>query len=132
MQKNDRYNRTVVTEIIRWINQSSTTPLDNHIVAQRAGFSCWHMQRLFKQHTGMTLGQYIRNVRLGHAAIALMNTKSPAIDIALLYRYESLQTFTRSMKHHTGLNPGAIKRLPDKAKYRFRKKIERLLALPSH
>lgn len=132
MQLDNRYQRDVIRELIRWINNSPTEILDTTIVARRAGFSRWHLQRLFKQYTGMTLGRYIKIVRLGHAAIDLMKTGAPVIDIAAQYGYESPQTFTRAMKCHTGLNPGAIKRMNREDKDKLEAKIEHLIASVRH
>ncbi|MDR2263761.1 MAG: helix-turn-helix domain-containing protein [Enterobacter asburiae] len=128
MQFESGHHQEIISEIIRWINLHPATILDTTSVARRAGFSRWHMQRLFKQHTGMTLGRYIKIVRLGYATIDLMKTKSPVIDIAVQYGYESQQTFTRAIKCHTGLNPGAIKRMTQGDKEKFAQKIEQLIA----
>ena len=132
MQFDNGYHREVIRELIRWINNNPGEILDTTIVARRAGFSRWHLQRLFKQYAGMTLGRYIKIVRLGHAAIDLMKTEAPVIDIATQYGYESLQTFTRAMKCHTGLNPGSIKRMSREDKDKLEAKIEHLIASVRH
>lgn len=132
MQFHNEYHREVIRELIRWINSSPTEILDTRIVARRAGFSRSHLQRLFKQYTGMTLGRYLKIVRLGHAAIDLMKKKAPVIYIAAEYGYESPQTFTRAMKSHTGLNPGAIKRMNREDKDKLEEKIEHLIASVSY
>ena len=129
MYPEHEYHREIISEIIRWMNQLPTTPLDTTLIAQHVGFSRWYMQRLFKQYTGITLGKYIRIVRLGNAAIELMRTESTVIDIAFQYGYESQQTFTRAMKGLTGLNPGAIKRMCCEDKKLYIKKIEKLITL---
>lgn len=81
------------------------------------------MQRVFKQHTGVPLGKYIKDVRLGKAVLELIQGREPVIIIAVKFGYESQQTFTRAIKNHTGLNPGEIKRLPDAKKLRLKKTI---------
>ncbi|WP_184999448.1 MULTISPECIES: helix-turn-helix domain-containing protein [unclassified Enterobacter] len=106
--------------------------LDIAATARRAGFSRWHMQRIFKQHTGITLGRYIRILRLSNAAIDLINTAYPVIEIALQYGYESQQTFTRAMKCHTGFNPGAIKRMPAADKDKLVQEMKKLIGLVGH
>lgn len=128
MQYDNGHHQEIISEIIRWIKLHPATILDTTSVARRAGFSRWHMQRLFKQHTGMTLGRYIKIVRLGYATIDLIKTKSPVIDIAMQYGYESQQTFTRAIKCHTGMNPGAIKRMSRAEKDEFAQRIEQLIA----
>lgn len=132
MQSDDGHNQGIISEIIRWMNQHPASILDTTNIARRAGFSRWHMQRLFKQYTGITLGRYIRIIRLGYAAIDLMNTQYNVIDIAVQYGYESQQTFTRAMKCHTGFNPGEIKRMPSAEKDKFAQEIQRLIALAGY
>lgn len=132
MQFDNGYHQEVIRELVRWIKYSPTEMLDTTIVARRAGFSRWYLQRLFKQYTGMTLGRYIKIVRLGHAAIDLMKTEAPVINIALQHGYESQQTFTQAMKCHIGLNPGAIKRITREDKDKLESKIEHLIASVSH
>ena len=132
MQYDNEHQQDVIREIIRWMNQSAIRLLDITSTARRAGFSRWHMQRIFKQHTGITLGRYIRILRLSNAAIDLVNTRNPVIDIALQYGYESQQTFTRAMKCHTGFNPGAIKRMPSADKIKLVQEMKKLIVLAVH
>lgn len=128
MQYDNEHQQEVISEIIRWLNQSSARTLDIASTARRAGFSRWHMQRMFKQHTGITLGRYIRILRLGKAVIDLVNNADSVINIAFQYGYESQQTFTRAMKCHTGFNPGAIKRMPAADKNKLAQEMEKLIA----
>lgn len=110
------YHQNIIDELLRWIVQQSNTSITISLVAERAGFSRWHLQRLFKKYTGMTLGKYIKNIRLDQAIIELIKGNDPIIFIALQCGYESQQTFTRAIKGYTGMNPGEIRRLPDKQK----------------
>ncbi|QHB32857.1 helix-turn-helix transcriptional regulator [Yersinia canariae] len=110
------YHQDIIDELIRWIAQQHDKTITTAIVAERAGFSHWHMQRIFKQRTGITLGRYIKNIRLGKAVFELIKGNETVIIIALQYGYESQQTFTRAIKSYTGLSPGVIKRLPNEQK----------------
>ncbi|HBC8832992.1 helix-turn-helix transcriptional regulator [Pectobacterium parmentieri] len=110
------YHQDIIDELIGWIAQQQGRPITTVIVAEHAGFSLWHMQRIFKKQTGITLGRYIKNLRLDQAALELIKGNEPVLSIALEHGYESQQTFTRAIKNYTGLNPGEIKRLPDDEK----------------
>ncbi|MBN3123896.1 helix-turn-helix domain-containing protein [Pectobacterium brasiliense] len=110
------YHQGIIDELIRWIAQQHDNPVTTAMVAERAGFSRWHMQRVFKQRTGITLGKYIKDVKLGKAVLELIRGNEPVIITALQNGYESQQTFTRAIKNYTGLTPGKIKRLPDEQK----------------
>jgi len=117
----DDFHQNIVDELFKWIAQQPDKPISIYLVAERAGFSRWHFQRMFKKHTGMTLGRYIKNTRLDQAMIELITGNEPIIFIALQYGYESQQTFTRAIKSYTGMNPGEIRRLPDEQKMRLLK-----------
>lgn len=107
------FHQNIIDELFRWIAQQPDKPINIYLVAERAGFSRWHLQRIFKKHTGITLGKYIKNTKLDQAIIELINGNEPIIFIALQYGYESQQTFTRAMKSYIGMNPGEIRRLSE-------------------
>ncbi len=77
-------------------SSGSALSLDN--VAAKAGYSKWHLQRMFKDVTGHAIGAYIRARRLSKSAVALRLTARPILDIALQYRFDSQQTFTRAFR----------------------------------
>lgn len=79
-------------------------------IAQAAGLSAWHFQRIFKAITHETLKGYIRSRRLAHACASLVGTKRRILDIALLAGYDSQESFTRAFKHQHGVTPGEFRR----------------------
>ncbi|MFC0140378.1 helix-turn-helix domain-containing protein [Erwinia mallotivora] len=83
-------------------------PLDT--VARRAGYSKWHLQRMFKQYTGYPLGEYIRARRLKKSAERLARGGEPILDVAISFGFDSQQSFNRSFKRQFGQSPGAWRR----------------------
>jgi len=71
----------IIDEIIQWINSNLHKPLKIEDVAARAGYSRWHLQRIFVQVKEVSLGKYIRDTKLRLAAKDLI--------------FDSQQTFTR-------------------------------------
>ena len=49
----------VIDTIVEWIDDNLHQPLRIDI-ARHAGYSKWHLQRLFLQYKGESLGRYIR------------------------------------------------------------------------
>lgn len=82
-------------------------------MAAKAGYSKWHLQRMFKDITGNAIGAYIRARRLSKAAVALRLTSRPILDIALQYRFDSQQTFTRAFKKQFAQTPALYRRAED-------------------
>ena len=60
--------KSVILDIQTWIDNNIDKPLRINDVAHRAGYSKWHLQRLFHQIIDIPLGVYIRNKKLEGAA----------------------------------------------------------------
>ncbi len=79
-------------------------------VANKAGYTKWYFQRLFKKVTGVTLASYIRARRLTKAAVELRLTKKTILEIALKYQFDSQQSFTRRFKYIFKVTPSYYRR----------------------
>ncbi|MWP49265.1 MULTISPECIES: MDR efflux pump AcrAB transcriptional activator RobA [unclassified Gilliamella] len=101
---------SIISDLIVWIEKNLEQPLSIDHVAQKSGYSKWHLQRMFKEVTGQVLGTYIRHRRLTYAALALRMTSKPILDIAMQYRFDSQQTFTRSFKKQFNETPASYRR----------------------
>ena len=91
-------------------------------VAQAAGLSQWHFQRVFRALTNETLKTYIRARRFAKALDQLLGTKQPILDIALAAGYETQESFTRAFKTCFRLTPGQYRQFGGRSL--FVKKIE--------
>ncbi|WP_256844936.1 helix-turn-helix domain-containing protein, partial [Pantoea sp. Ft-CA_14] len=60
--------REFIRSLLEWIESNLGHDLHLDEVARRAGYSRWHLQRLFRQHTGFSLAEYIRQRRLTESA----------------------------------------------------------------
>ncbi|SUI71538.1 Multiple antibiotic resistance protein marA [Serratia marcescens] len=66
-----------ITDLKAWIDNNLEEKLDINTVADRAGYSKWHLQRMFKRQTGYALGEYIRMQKLKVSAERLANSGEP-------------------------------------------------------
>lgn len=64
-----------------------------------------HAQRVFKRLVGESAKQYDKRLRLEWAAIRLLSTPTPVLEIALDVGFESHEGFTRAFSAHFGLAP---------------------------
>lgn len=78
-------------------------------LADQAGYSRWHFQRVFVAVTGLSPAGYIRARRLSEAARYLRETHCEILPLALRYGFESQAAFTRAFRQHFGLTPGAAR-----------------------
>ncbi|MEY1634788.1 helix-turn-helix domain-containing protein [Morganella morganii] len=106
----DGLRGSIIQSLVLWIEQNLESDLSLDIIAARAGYSKWHLQRLFKEHTGVVIGKYIRARRLSCAAKALRITRSSILDISVKYRFDSQQTFCRAFKSQFNTTPSAYRK----------------------
>ncbi|MFD3261271.1 AraC family transcriptional regulator [Paenibacillus lentus] len=64
-----------------------------------------YLQRIFKNHTGETMMQYLTRLRMDKASMLLLHTDIPVADIADYVGVGSRQYFHALFKKHTGYTP---------------------------
>lgn len=94
-----------ITRILHYIDKNLHQNLDVNLLADISGWSRWQLQRVFSLQTGVSVAQYVRELRLGMAAWKLINTHDRQLDIALVCGFDSEVSFSRSFKQHFGCPP---------------------------
>lgn len=89
-----------------YIEQNINEPITLYNIAQAAGYSPWHSERIFKELIGKTLFEYIRAIRLSRAAITLRDNQNLRIvDVAFDFIFDSHEGFTRAFSKQFGMTP---------------------------
>ncbi|MGN7938474.1 helix-turn-helix domain-containing protein [Virgibacillus sp. 6R] len=104
----------IIQETIEYIEKNLHEELTLENTAQHAGFSKFHYHRIFQKEVGVTVSEYIRYRRIANAANLLLYSDEKIIDIALYYRFESQESFTRSFKKYYQLPPGQYRKIMSK------------------
>ena len=78
-------------------------------LSKRVFISPYYLQRIFYSFIGKTIGTYIRERRLTEAGTDIKKGEK-VLDVAIKYRYESQESFTRAFKKFHGVNPGVAKK----------------------
>lgn len=68
------------------------------------------MQRVFQAETGLTVANYVRELKLSQAAEELLDSKERVIDIALGLGFNSEISFSRSFKQMFGASPSQYRK----------------------
>jgi len=106
MQKPNDLLESVLNEIEKRIKED----INADFLADNAGFSSIHLQRLFKFAFNQSLGAYIRSRKLTASLESLFNTDFKIVSIALEYGFEYEQSYVRSFKREFGVTPGIIRK----------------------
>ncbi|WP_026489430.1 AraC family transcriptional regulator [Butyrivibrio sp. XBB1001] len=121
---NQRKNIDKLVEVTNYIDSHRSDDLTVEQLADLAGFSKFHFERLFKAYMGISCYQYITKRRVLMAQELLGDTDLSVMDIALQSGFFSLSTFNRVFKDINKCSPTEYRKLyrtgadlsPDKTK----------------
>lgn len=63
------------------------------------------LSRFFKQHTNRSVSDYINDVRMGHAALLLLNSTMAVVEIGYRCGFNTISNFNRTFKSRKGCTP---------------------------
>lgn len=104
MNMMNSFNRTM-----DYIESELDGRIDEKEIARLSRYSFALFSRLFSILTGYSLSEYIRLRKLSRAAADLRNTDKKVIDVALLYGYESPDSFAAAFKKFHNASPSEVK-----------------------
>jgi AraC family transcriptional regulator len=106
------YQLRAIQRALELVERELKEPLRLESLARRVGMSRWHFQRTFTAMVGEPAASYIRGRRLAEAGRCLRTSDRTILDVALEYRFESHEAFTRAFKSATAVTPSAWRRGP--------------------
>jgi AraC family transcriptional regulator len=80
-------------------------------LAREADVHPGHLTRAFRQHFRVTLGTYVRNLRLEWVAARLLQSDDSLGSLALAAGFADQSHLTRAFKRYSGLTPRAYRRI---------------------
>lgn len=99
-----------IERVLTYIEENLDQPLTVESMADKSSWSRWQFQRVFSNATGLSVAQYVRELRLSRAAELLLTTRKRQLDIALSCGFDSEISFSRSFRQMFGCTPGAYRR----------------------
>ncbi|TKT74617.1 AraC family transcriptional regulator [Aquamicrobium sp. LC103] len=94
------------------IRHNLTQPFDETDLAAIAGQSTSAFSRAFRRHTGMSLVQYVKRLRINLACQILMSDEEASIaDICYEVGFNNLSNFNRQFLAEKGMPPSRFRRL---------------------
>lgn len=107
-----------VDRVIDHVQQHYAEPLGVAALARVAHFSPFHFHRVFRAHTGETLGAFVTRVRVQRAALLLGRggSRTKLVDVALEAGFGSASEFSRAFRASLGVSPSAFRRRAEMSK----------------
>ncbi len=99
-----------ISRAIEYIENNLTNDISIEDIANYVYISPFYFQKGFSMLCGYGVGEYIRNRRLSLAAYELLHTDNKIIDIALKYRYDSPDSFTKAFTRFHGATPTSVRK----------------------
>ncbi|WP_341675371.1 GyrI-like domain-containing protein [Niveibacterium sp. SC-1] len=97
-----------VDRVLDHIAANLDAPLALQDLAAIAHFSPFHFHRMFVAHTGETVQECVRRLRLERAAHALLQPEAGSmLELAVANGFSSGEAFARAFKRHFGVTPTA-------------------------
>ena len=106
-----RKNIDKLVAVTNYIDSHRSDDLTVEQLAELAGFSKFHFERLFKNYMGISCYQYITKRRVMMAQELLGDTDLSVMDIALQSGFFSLSTFNRVFKEINKCSPTEFRKL---------------------
>ena len=95
---NMKGQKTVVQETLDYIEKNLERALDLDVISKNVGYSKYYLNRIFAEHTGITIYKYLQNRRLTVAAEKLVRSNMPITQIAYEAGYDTQQSFSFAFK----------------------------------
>ena len=105
-QRHQRLSAERVEKVIGLLRQSLESPPNLEEIGRAVGCSPFHLSRTFSTATGMTIPQYLRQLRMERAAELLRSGKFNVTEAALEVGYASLSHFSQAFHETFGCCPG--------------------------
>ncbi|MEZ9861411.1 AraC family transcriptional regulator [Vibrio splendidus] len=99
-----------ISRVLTYIHSNLSSSLSLEDIATQSCWSRWQLQRVFQAETGLTVANYVRELKLSQAAEHLLDGKDRVIDIALGLGFNSEISFSRSFKQMFGASPSQYRK----------------------
>lgn len=100
----------VAQQIARYLRDNYSRPLSLRDVAAQVHLSERHTNRVFHRTMGVSIMDYLTNVRMDHAAYLLLERHVPTKEVAHAVGYPDVRYFITVFRRRMGLTPASFRR----------------------
>ena len=110
MEQWQKQIQQMIAEIDRCIRQDADMTLS--ALAEKFGYSEYHLSRKFREVSGMSFRDYLRYRRLAFALKDVRDTEKGLLEIAMDYGFSSNEAVTRAFREAYGVTPSRYRANP--------------------
>lgn len=99
----------LIRRVLTYIETDLAADLTLKSLSEHLGVSASYLSSLFSKEMGLSLTDYVNNLRISHAKALLENTEVPIKSIALRCGIGDIHYFTRLFKRVTNMTPKAYR-----------------------
>lgn len=115
-RKQPTFRHQTVNKVIMYINDELENDLTVESIANKFHISTSHLSRIFREHVGITLVEYLNVRRVEESQYYLRHTNKSITSISEQFHFCNQSYFTRIFKKYTGVTP---KHFRDKLHHEF-------------
>lgn len=95
----------LLTQILTYVNDNYQGDCSLDSIAEALRYEKTYLSKFFSRNVGITLAEYILQLRLARASDLLLNTEENIIDVGAASGFNSSRTFNRNFLDHYGVTP---------------------------
>lgn len=104
-RKQPTFRHQTVNKVIMYINDELESDLTVESIANKFHISTSHLSRIFREHVGITLVEYLNVRRVEESQYYLRHTNKSITSISDQFHFCNQSYFTRIFKKYTGVTP---------------------------
>ncbi|QBP40015.1 AraC family transcriptional regulator [Paenisporosarcina antarctica] len=118
-RKQPTFSHRTVNKVILYINDEVETELSVEEIAKYFQVSTSHLSRIFREHVGITLVEYLNVRRVEESQYYLRHTNKSILAISKQYHFCNQSYFTRIFKKYTEVTPKQFRDQKEHKYFRF-------------
>ncbi len=95
----------LLTQILTYVNDHYQSDCSLDTIAEALRYEKTYLSKFFSRNVGITLAEYILQLRLARASNLLLNSSENIIDVGAASGFNSSRTFNRNFLEHYGVTP---------------------------
>ena len=99
------YSNTLIIEALNYLNSNLYQKIDLDSLSQVFHYNKFYLIRLFKKELGITINDYLNQMRIYNSLELIVNPNYSCLKVALTYGFTSLEYYSETFKKIIGISP---------------------------